>query len=511
MPKIENFIELTPRTTIETAEKYAEGTRYTPIHRVLAMAFSNGARSVVVEEEPVDTEYEAEHKSFLQYVTAYKLRGKPVRLHLFRDPVRSHDDFKKNPGYLGYLDVRPTDRTICWADLDRSILTRPDNKYLFLTCCRRKTINLGGAEFAWEGFPYMQQDGVAVRCAQAALAVITDYLKVAKTGPEFTNLTALESPTAHRALPSSGLNARQICMGIRHMQHEPLLYEYGKPDDPRRQTIAQTVYCYIESEIPVLLGIQTSRGYHAIVAVGHTFTPDSWMTQSEPAYYSLPDSGLSLEWVRRFVVQDDNFGPYTLIPTEVLGAITFLIAVPLPEHVYLTGEEALPLAKYILSPKGNNIVAYAYQSIDKQLADSGLVMEDETWFWRKRLCNAAANNSLVLRPRLTPGASFRKELETATGAAKDAYADAAGKIEFPEYVWKIELSWPQIFCHQRLRAGELVLDATHPLRLNMPPQQQGLLWLRLPGGVLFSNLQSETIGLHFIKNDDLIREHFMHA
>lgn len=512
MGELTKFVSLSHRQVIETAEGYGS-RQFSALHRILAMAFANGAKTLVEEESPDEIEYAAEYKALFQYVTSYRDKKTPRRLHLFANDVPNAEALKAAPRYMGYLDLRPfNEPSICWAVLDIAILCGLDKgvQYLFVTCSKKYSHTVGGTTFEWRGFPYLQQEGVSVRCAQAALSIMSDYTGTRLPGPHFTGETALDSDTAAREIPSAGLTARQICIGIRGMGWEPLLYDL-KDKQPPRATLIQLIYPYIESGLPVLMGIRTAAGCHALVAIGHTFTPDSWMSYSEKAYYGQPESGLSTEWVRRLVIQDDNFGPYTMIPTEELDALCFLVAVPLPPHVYLTADEAIPIAKYLLSPEAQqgNFIEIAYQAVFKEAVRQNIVFHPETHFWIEHLRSAAKAQNLVLRPRLVRGEDFIAE-QAQTPAWSAFGPDFGSKIVIPEHVWRIEISWPQVFCHQRLRVGELVLDATHPWRLQLSALRQGWIWLRLPGGVLWHNVASQVMGCLCIPSDVLPEPHFKH-
>lgn len=502
MGELVRFEELTPQRGLELQDEFG-GT--VAIHRIFAMAMCQGARSLVVEENPDEREYKAEFEGLFKNITPFREKKTPHRLHFFEGSIKNPQDIQSATGYLGYVDIRPTpDRTVCWALLDGRLVTGRNNNYLFLTCCRRYTVKVAGRDFCVNAFPYMQQEGVAVRCAQASLATISDFLGCEISGPAFTDKTALDSPSADRPLPSPGLTARQICIGIRAMSREPLLFDYTQlPADKRVLLQAeQTIYSYVESGIPVLVGIDTPRGRHALVAIGHTFTPDSWMAEGEPGYYDFPKSGSSINWVRRIVVQDDNFGPYTLLPTEILRGICFLIAAPLPKHIYLEASDALESAKGICGPEKHNLISHVYCEAEADLKKKGQEFSSQVMFWRNQLLSATRSEKLVLRPRLVTGAEFSACIQGVGGQTGEKMRDALSQICLPENVWRIELSWPEIFCHQRLCVGELVLDASHPLKLSFSLISQGWFWFRIPGCLVWRNLLTEQTELQHLVGDE---------
>lgn len=472
------------------------------------MAVSRGAHTCVIENEPQEIEYEKEYEVLFRHITNYRRRSTPTRLHFLKASVNNETEFNsaKKPGYLGYVDLRPTaPQTTCWALLDKELIVGPSNQYLFLTCHKKYRVKVGARTFSIDAFPYMQQDGLVVRCAQAALATISNFLGEKISGPAFTEKVQLHSPSADRAIPSAGLTARQICMGIREMGREPLLFDLSSIsiEDRAAYSPEQHIYNYVESGIPVLIGIQTAAGNHAVVAAGHTFTPDSWMAESESGYYNFPKDGISSNWVRRYVVQDDNFGPYTLAPSELLRGVCFLIAIPLPLHIYMDGYEATYVTKIILSPEQHDLVGHTYKQVAQFKPFPAFSSDVE--FWKSALCRAIEEKRIVLRPKLLAWDIYKKQAASRPDA--QVYLDAFSKIAAPNYVWQVEISWPEIFCHQRLCVGEIVMDASTPVKSGIAAIDQGWLLFKIPGALIYRNLETTHSEINVIPNDPCILHH----
>ncbi len=372
-----------------------------------------------------------------------------------------------------------------------------------MTCRKTHSIKINESTFTVDGFPYMQQDGTIVRCAQAALTTIANYYDINKTGPDFTLELHLQSELANRAVPSHGLTSRQIGLGITAMSKHPDLRVFrGETARERLEyRIEELVYNYIESGIPVLLGIHTANEAHAIVVIGHTFTPDSWMTEGEEVYYKFPKSGSSASWVRRFLVQDDNFGPYTLVPIEALRSVCFLAAAPLPPHIYVDSQMIMLLAKHLLDANGINLIEFIYSQSPKDIHFS-----EEISFWKDNLLRKSRKDCLVLRPILM---KWEQYLESkATCAAKEQYETVSSLLAKCAYVWSVEISWPEIFCHPRRCVGELIVDSSTILNESTPLPEQAWILLKVPGLIAYHNLQDNAKGFISVPSDPCICEHF---
>ena len=505
MGALAKFENLSPLRSLQLQEEYGGSLA---IHRIFAMAVSRGAQTCIVETDPEETEYNKEFDVLFRHITNYRNRPTPTRIHFFKAPIKDEAELNslKKTGYLGYVDLRPTaPQTSCWALLDKELIVGPSSQYIFLTCHKKYRIKVGSKRFTIDAFPYMQQDGLAVRCAQAALATISNYLDAKITGPDFTEKVKLHSPSADRAIPSAGLTARQICMGIREMGREPLLFDLSSIsiEDRASYSPEQHIYHYVESGIPVLIGIQTAAGNHAVVAAGHTFTPDSWMAESESGYYNFPKDGISSNWVRRYVVQDDNFGPYTLAPSELLRGVCFLIAIPLPPHIYMDGYEATYVSKYILDPEQHNLIGHTYEKLGQLKPQPDFSSDVE--FWKDELIKAVADKRIVLRPKLLAWDAYKKI--ALSRANSSVYSYALNKIATPNHVWQVEISWPEIFCHQRLCIGEIVMDASSPVKSGLSPIDQGWLLFKIPGALIYRNLETSQSEINSIPNDPCILRH----
>ncbi len=88
---------------------------------------------------------------------------------------------------------------------------------------------------------------------------------------------------------------------------------------------SQIIYSYIESELPVILGIRNPDGSgHAVTVVGHTFNPKLNMDNSSELHH--------IDWIDSFYINNDAEGPYLKVKKDFLERVRFIL-VPCPQEV----------------------------------------------------------------------------------------------------------------------------------------------------------------------------------
>lgn len=493
---------------IELHEKYGSSIA---LGRILALVENEKCETIIIEDEPEEKEYKAEYEEFYKTVFAIKDHRSPLRVHFFKEVIESTEDIKNlDKRYLGYCDIRPTKpETISTALIDQSVFVRTNYDYIFLICKKKYEIKFLDKTLSVEAFPYIQQDGQIIRCAQAALASIALHLGEDKSGPDFTKI-ASTLPTGYRSIPSQGLTAEQIGFCFKELGKDPLFYDYTFSQDAEEfQHREQIIYRYLESGIPVLIGIDAGSEMHALVVIGHTFSPDSWLAQTSTSYYQQPKTGwlhhCSTNWIEHFVIQDDNLGPYMLAPSDFLRYFACkLIIVPLIKGIYLPAEDAEIFVGDLISPRGQNIVQW-FISIIKQDEEQGNKLNDHTRFWFDQFVKHVDNEELVLRTYLRKSDEWKREQTVIP--SYDEFSDKLLTLPMPEYIWVIEISWPQIFRHKRYLCGEIILDPTNRYNNHIPMVEQTWLWVHVPGVIMTRNVKDGAIEQVVLHGKDEIRGH----
>jgi len=350
-----------------------------PLRRILFMLQMAGCHSCVVDDACSCCEYAKEYKA-LYSKTHRPHPDKAVRLHFFssemkkatKAQVKAH---KKD--YLGYCTLRPTQRkTVSEAVLSKELVAGSSDSgsmVYFLLCQQPYEVELMGETLSVEGFPFVQKDYRIGMCAQAALRAVSLDMKrwmpeaAPMTMPEITEQASRLQTGSGRAVPSSGLEVSQMNLVLEEMGYPPVVYNFM--DVPEEQFPLEhpdeIAYRYSESGFPVILAIRTRDAGHALVVVGHTFEPNMWWSLAQEPYYGPSKERrpfqTSTRWVDDFIIQDDNMGPYLLMPKEI--AQTRLIAaiiVPLPPTIHMKAEEAERYAWTLASDQGIGKIGRAH-------------------------------------------------------------------------------------------------------------------------------------------------------
>jgi hypothetical protein len=481
--------------------------------RIFSMVESSDCKSIVIEENPNEEEYKAEYNEFFKNVLSVSDKQTSTRLHFFKGSIKTVEEVLDNdPSYLGYCDLRPTfPASISTAIINLKTFCDP-SRFIYLICKRKFEIPFGEKILSVEAFPYIQQDGRIIRCAQAALASISMFYNKNFTGPDFTKLTAEVSPTGNRLMPSSGMNSSQIGVAWTKLEKEPEIYAWLDKEEDRFVDIQhreQIIYRYLESGIPVLIGIDAGKGMHALVVIGHTFTPDSWMAQTKTIYYDQLKTGLthhcSTNWIERFIVQDDNLGPYTLVLSDFLQYFGCkIITIGLPKGIYTLAEDAERFVGNLLCADIHNITN-TFDFYIKRHIDNGMSLHEETTFWYEEFKKHNDDRELVLRTYLKDSKEWKREISFTESYSE--YADFLEGIPLPERIWVVEISWPQIFRHQRLLCGEIIIDPTDDIIASIPTLDQAWLWMHVPGLVLRRNAKTRERETLVLQGKDTIRFH----
>lgn len=465
-----------------------------------------GCGTIFVESAPNETEYKKEYEHFYKNVFGFCGDDKVERLHFFEGELGSISEVEINDKrYLGYCDIRPLKTpTISCALIDKRVFITSNTKYLFLVCKRKFEVSFDKVKLSVEAFPYVQQDGKVVRCAQAALTTISKFWDKELRGTDFTKITT-EFTTGNRSIPSQGMSGQQIGVSLSKLDKDPVLYDFTR--EKPLQSEEQIIYRYLESGIPVVIGIVAGAEMHALVVVGHTFTPDSWEAQTITAYYNQPKTGgfyhCCTNWIERFVVQDDNLGPYTLVHSDFLrSSACKLIAVGLPKNIiYCMAEDAETIARDLLSPQRYDVTCIFKKFMEAEEKN----INKETLFWYREFTNYVKTNELVLRTYLRNSEEWKKT--TSTTESYNEYKDILDNLPMPEMIWIVEVSWPQIFRHGRKLCGEIIIDPTDQIDRNLSIYEQGWLWMHFPGIIWWRNAKNGTTEISVIKSKDTIREH----
>lgn len=314
------------RELLSQLEKYQPalnfGVNGTPLQNTLNYLQSLGARGVLVQKDAQDPDFLAEHSAYYTKWT-YKIQRFCDRLHFFSEPPSNRDalealDGYRDSDYLGFITLRPIAMSPVGATILRSNQC-DDASFIKVKDCFE--VHLAGRKFEVHGTPFMQQDNAVGACAQTSVWMALRSLRSKEGRSAFNPAEITNAATRFfaqsRTLPNrSGLSSHQIADVLRVAGYATHLLHFEKPSDAAKLVdMRTTLYPYIESGIPVLLGVVPSNGAaHAILLIGHKWNS----TPSEDIQTLTPvDEGSvqiqfidSATWAYPFVCHNDNTGPY---------------------------------------------------------------------------------------------------------------------------------------------------------------------------------------------------------
>jgi len=483
-----------------------------PLKRIFQIVLCQDCRTILLENNYEDDEWLSEYDLFYS-----KIFNKPPRVaqrihffscHLKKESLCNLSDYQEF--YLGYCVLRPLENHKVSAAIIRPILDNNNPKKSFILCKERFSADIeidkdDVQHLEVIGFPFIQQDGQLGCCSHVALAMVdsflfqSEYKPVRETNKDQPYLVAniVESvssvPELQRLIPSEGLLPIQISEALKKMGYFPLVYEYGKGKE-RPISADKIIYYYLESKLPIIVGIPTSTGKHALTVIGHSFEPELWWAIAHKPYYNRRPSGIdyhcSTTWLQNFIVQDDNFGPYLTIPKEIIWSLEkdgLLVIVPLPPNTNIKGEDAEAIA-YTLIQSAMKVRKQRLRYL-AHIEEQTKVIHIKVSDWFDILWEHLENDDLVLRTWLLPSKEFKKKY--VSSSVKDIY----NNLKMPDKIWLTEVSIPELFCQSRLRLGEVVIDPTSS------KFRTSFLSIHLPGFIIARNIYEDEQKLFEITND----------
>ena len=186
-----------------------------------------------------------------------------IRVSIFDNDLTSLQNFDyhtikdiNKASYLGFIILRPTLPDIIGRSVISPKALRNSNFYI---CEANFMTSSGGIKLNVLGFPHMSQDEQYITCAETTLWGImeyfgTKYSEYATILPS-TIFKLLENITTERQLPSTGLVLSKISYALKKLGLGPKIYEGFKSNSKEDEHFRGLLNCYIESGIPLILGV----------------------------------------------------------------------------------------------------------------------------------------------------------------------------------------------------------------------------------------------------------------
>lgn len=414
---------------------------------------SLGAQAFILEERHIDRDFSAAFSSF--YASLFTPYQKLCRrLHFFSADVcallktgadaRSIADGIQalEDDYLGFVVLRPLQHApigICVVSADDFA----DGMTTEISIQARYAVHLLGAELEVWGVPLTQQDTRVGACAQAAIWTVGRHFHARHGGPWFSMPDISElalrptDATISQSLPagSAFLTLDNMVRALKGMERHPVVYA-RQQDGTWETPPSEVVYRYLDSGIPVILGLRNPKGGvgHAVVAVGRETNPNFDATTLGPS--PTLASGLT-----HLYVADDQRGIYRQLPVAeadrtgdypwTLEADCMYLIVPLPAKVFMPAEHPDLLARdHLKSLLEQRDIALS-QAGASQIDADALDVEFE---------KLAINGGVVSRTYLTYG--WRYRARALRNGLPDLLKARLLAHALPRFVWVTEFSKP---------------------------------------------------------------------
>ena len=374
-----------------------------------------------------------------------------------------------------------------------------------VTCRAEYKASLLGVDLQVTGTAYLQQDARVGACAQVSIWAGMRHLhtRYGYNWMSVADITRLATPTAPdeaTSMPAGSdfLTTERMLRAISGAGYQPLCLT--------GPNIASAILPYVESGIPVILGLNIGAELgHAVTVIGRVFA-----TQAKP-------TDAAIDYVPAYIVHDDQGGPYMLLPVEhpastphPFGGDTIMRNPP-SGTVELSASHAT-MAIALMSPRVFSTAAIAEVSARDRITQTlsmlpyvrqALVAGGESVNeGLTELQDAHANGNVVLRTYLTSAAGYRRHI--ADSAACDDLKDALLALHLPHFAWVTEIVTAGSYNHpsasERRTYGHTIIDATSTGR-----DGDGLLALHIPGLLFTKDVNAppdEQEELDFIQGDN---------
>jgi hypothetical protein len=397
----------------------------------------------VIEYPYVDKVY---RDSFYHYYSSkhFTYQRDCIRIALFDGEItfndfltpENHDKLKKN--FLGFFVIRPTINAIH----GRSMISPLAFENQDFQICRCKTSCLVyGVKLEVEGFPFSSQDGETIRCAETTIWALMEYFgnRYAEYSPALPAKIhkALERFSYERQLPSNGLTMDQVSFALKEFGFGTRIYSM----DAYQDELYGIIDNYIESGIPVLLGLQNEEAGHVIIAIGKVSEGEKKRDAQEIKKIKMGMTEIgyieTCSFPAKYIVQDDNFIPYKQISLQRPGEhyeddkcknyLIDSIVIPLYPKIYLEATLAKSLLLQVLTD----------DYVGHQFADG-----------------------FILRFYLASSRSFKQHVSTMVGM-EDGLKSNIFMTKMPKFIWCGEVYSQEKFeAVDKITDGLIILDAT---------------------------------------------------
>lgn len=473
------------------------------LENILTRVFKTQEKiTVVIDDSYIDkiyrdcyyTHFSGKHFEYSRYCKRVFLFGGDCC-----DFVKENDECSLQECFIGCFVVKP----LKVGTIGRTLF---NPKYMFdeettkVTYVRtsRYYVHLNGMQLFVDAFPYSMQDSETLTCAESTLLDIFDYYSNQYSDYRFMLPSEMfdvaKTNGCERTLPSHGMSYTLMSKIMVEFGFYPRLYMKESIRDD--EELVRTLSYYVESAIPVAIGLRTADYYnHSIACIGHgknkvenmmeklyrisAFDTDDTHKGDKRVLF-IADSANTID---EYVVMDDNLEPYSIYKTSVTSddliskkeiklndSQILCLAVPLYKRMYLEANDARAICMELLKEKAFSFEAQYEDMFSKKVG--------------------IRNNPIIMRLFLASSRSFKRE-RILTFNNDDICRQIYSITPFPQFVWVCEL-YDLEYYNKSEPLGEIVLDATSTA--NTKPFDS-IIMMNYPGKYLMKDYDGKSTGM----------------
>jgi hypothetical protein len=338
-----------------------------------------------------------------------------------------------------------------------------------------ENISIDNHNFKIIGSYFSQQNSITNCCVHSAIKMSIRWRFQDITAESINKVLNIDHI---KRKGNEGLKPLEICDVIRNLSGQEAYlvraYDYSSPF-----MFLKKIYHALESRLPVLFIFNLSdKNYpsllegHAVSIIGHTFNPHNWWSYGLKKYFSADYQKLeylsSFIWCDNFIIQDDNIGPYYLLP------VRFLITSQPPRKYYISMRNLFRIKRFRGKRKGQTSAIIVYP---KNMEFFKNVMDVEPWttirikhyvkhlmqkgfikdnhLLEKYFIDFYKQGDLVLR---TLALSKKEYIDSLEGQGEICeYVDILDQF-LPELFWLVEVSIPELYWINKRKIGDIIID-----------------------------------------------------
>ena len=513
-----------------------QGGNPNPLHRLCTLMRKMKVKSFIKEELELNEELlEEQNMATKRYKKTVGLTA--IRLTFFRSlpPSSKWDDQEELPDdhLLGYAVIvtleLPDDKyttfllesvvrppSIWVRDAKDRISIEPiTNYYVHNTRDFETTIGTEGKSrpLTLTGSFFAQQNDITHVSAHAALRMAinsSSTLNTEKlTNQRINEILGIDFSSPEKCVGHIDGDPPETKTGLNYQELEEVVHQLGgrtiSADFVQNTAVEydQFIYPFVESACPVILGIEgwnfnrSSIISHVVSVLGHTLNSDRWEPEARSGYGGFPAESYTpvTGWVGHYIINDDNFGMYVTLPSDMLR--NYLVPSKNP-NLHATRAVAIVPSDVQLSGllAEERAVSFVQSLIQK-------IKRPFPVIWLERL--AQQSSSIVSRTLLQTKESYRQYID---GLVQDGHTTLTSEIaqrleDMPEHVWVSEITLPHLYTGNKHKLGDVIIRANATDEEYLAGKSFELAWL--PGFIYFGS-DNQTFPWDVRTHIPLIRE-----